>query len=163
MILLRCPKFPRCLTADAPNFDRGHSFAVLYLPLAAHGSLPTSARRWCNGFLLSLVGADDSVGPHVKRGGAVFVRRGGVLPRPYWEVSPSGAGVVSRFRARDTFGHGPKSVQKGRLNLRFKNPRTLFCIADLRPCTTRSQNIAIIVSHDASTFFLRRCRLPFQR
>ena len=44
MILLRCPKFLRCLTADAPNFDRGHSFASLLLPLAALGSLPTSSR-----------------------------------------------------------------------------------------------------------------------
>ena len=34
MTLLRCPKFLRCLTADAPNFDRGHSLS----------SLPTSAR-----------------------------------------------------------------------------------------------------------------------
>ena len=44
MILLRCPKFPRCLTADAPNFDRGHSLTSLHLPLAALSSLPTSAR-----------------------------------------------------------------------------------------------------------------------
>ncbi len=39
--LLRCPKFLRCLTADAGNFDRGHSFAALHPPLAARGSLPT--------------------------------------------------------------------------------------------------------------------------
>ena len=32
---------------------------------------------------IDVVGADDSVGPHVKRGGAAFVRRGGVLPRPF--------------------------------------------------------------------------------
>ena len=44
MILLRCPKFLRCLTADAPNFDRGHSLTSLYLPLAALGSLPTPRR-----------------------------------------------------------------------------------------------------------------------
>ena len=44
MILLRCPKFPRCLTADAGNFDRGHSLTSLPLPLAALSSLPTSAR-----------------------------------------------------------------------------------------------------------------------
>ena len=33
-----------------------------------------------------------------------------------------------KFRppGRDTFGRDPKSVQKGRLNLRFKNPPTLF-------------------------------------
>ncbi len=44
MALLRCPKFPRCLTADAGNFDRGHSLTSLYPPLAALRSLPTSAR-----------------------------------------------------------------------------------------------------------------------
>ncbi len=44
MVLLRCPKFLRCLTADAPNFDRGHSLISLLLPLAALDSLPTSAR-----------------------------------------------------------------------------------------------------------------------
>ena len=44
MTLLRCPKFLRCLTADAPNFDRGHSLTSLPLPLAALSSLPTSSR-----------------------------------------------------------------------------------------------------------------------
>ena len=44
MTLLRCPKFLRCLTADAGNFDRGHSLASLHPPPAALGSLPTSAR-----------------------------------------------------------------------------------------------------------------------
>ena len=45
MILLRCPKFLRCLTADAGNFDRSHSLTSHPLPLAALSSLPTSARR----------------------------------------------------------------------------------------------------------------------
>ena len=45
MSLLRCPKFLRCLTADAGNFDRGHSLTSLHLPLAALSSLPTTARR----------------------------------------------------------------------------------------------------------------------
>ena len=45
MILLQCPKFLRCLTADAGNFDHGHSLTSLPLPLAALSSLPTSARR----------------------------------------------------------------------------------------------------------------------
>lgn len=31
MTLLRCPKFPRCLMADALNFDRGHSLTSLPL------------------------------------------------------------------------------------------------------------------------------------
>ena len=45
MILLRYPKFLCCLTAAAPNFDRGHSLTSLPLPLAALSSLPTSSRR----------------------------------------------------------------------------------------------------------------------
>ena len=45
MSLLRCPKFPRCLTGDAGNFDRGHSLTLLPLPPAALGSLPTGAMR----------------------------------------------------------------------------------------------------------------------
>jgi len=45
MTLLRCPKFLRCLTADAGNFDRGHSLTSLHLPLAALGSLPTTSVR----------------------------------------------------------------------------------------------------------------------
>ena len=45
MTLLRCPKFLRCLTADAGNFDRGHSLTSLPLPLAALGSLPTTSLR----------------------------------------------------------------------------------------------------------------------
>ena len=45
MSLLRCPKFLRCLTADAGNFDRGHSLTSLPLPLAALGSLPTGELR----------------------------------------------------------------------------------------------------------------------
>ena len=44
MSLLRCPKFLRCLTADAGNFDRSHSLTSLPLPPAALSSLPTSAR-----------------------------------------------------------------------------------------------------------------------
>ena len=32
MTLLRCPKFPRCLTADARNFDRGHSLRPTVVP-----------------------------------------------------------------------------------------------------------------------------------
>ena len=43
MSLLRCPKFPRCLTGDAGNFDRGHSLTSLPLPPAALSSLPTGA------------------------------------------------------------------------------------------------------------------------
>ena len=52
MSLLRCPKFLRCLTADAGNFDRGHSLTSLLLPLAALGSLPTASVR--TGFAMTL-------------------------------------------------------------------------------------------------------------
>ena len=48
--------------------------------------------------------------------------------------------------ARDTFGLGSKSVQKSRLNLRFKNPPTLYRVFDLIPYTSRSQNTVIIVA-----------------
>ena len=45
----------------------------------------------------------------------------------------SPAGREFRPAGRDTFGRGPKSVQKGHLNLRFKNPPALFCVQD-RDC-----------------------------
>ena len=45
MTLLRCPKFLSCLTADAGNFDRGHSLTSLHPPPAALGSLPTTSLR----------------------------------------------------------------------------------------------------------------------
>ena len=32
MSLLRCPKFLRCLTADTPNLDRGHSLRPTVVP-----------------------------------------------------------------------------------------------------------------------------------
>ena len=72
MILLRCPKFLRCLTADAGNFDRGHSLTSLLLPLAALSSLPTSARlqnpkTYQGGPVRPQpVGADVHIGPPVK-------------------------------------------------------------------------------------------------
>ena len=65
MFLLRCPKFPRCLTADAGNFDRGHSLTSLFLPPAALSSLPTSARTGLAQISLSSVGADEPVRPPV--------------------------------------------------------------------------------------------------
>ena len=73
MALLRCPKFLRCLTAYAGNFDRGHSLTSLYPPLAALSSLPTSARPHCTlpaghagpALKKSLVGRDPCVPPHI--------------------------------------------------------------------------------------------------
>ena len=44
MALLRCPKFLRCLTAAAPNFDRSHSLLSLHPPPAALDSLPSPRR-----------------------------------------------------------------------------------------------------------------------
>ena len=76
MILLRCPKFLRCLTADAPNFDRGHSLTSLPLPLAALSSLPTSARTQA---LLATLRRGDPCGrppPHLLHP----IRRGRRLP-----------------------------------------------------------------------------------
>ena len=76
MILLRCPKFLRCLTADAGNFDRGHSLTSLPLPLAALSSLPTSARTQA---LLATLRRGDPCGrppPHLLHP----IRRGRRLP-----------------------------------------------------------------------------------
>ena len=73
MTLLRCPKFLRCLTADAGNFDRGHSLTSLPLPLAALGSLPTTSLRTGLGMtrkffrLLSLRGRSAPVAIRIPR------------------------------------------------------------------------------------------------
>ena len=86
MTLLRCPKFLRCLTADAGNFDRGHSLTSLPLPLAALGSLPTTSLRTGLGMtrkffrLLSLQGRSAPVAIRIPR------------PKPpclLWSVSDS--------------------------------------------------------------------------
>ena len=63
-----------------------------------------------------------------------------------------------RAPARDTFGRGPKSVQKGRLNLRFKNPRTLFRlrICGLLPRVHGTWSLSCCMTYRLS--FLRRCR-----
>ena len=80
MSLLRCPKFLRCLTADAGNFDRGHSLTSLLLPLAALGSLPTASVRtglamtwlFAWGAVVGPVRADRGVRPYaVTRAAAV--------------------------------------------------------------------------------------------
>ena len=44
MTLLRCPKFPRCLMADALNFDRGHSLTSLPLHFLS-GRMPGTFLR----------------------------------------------------------------------------------------------------------------------
>ena len=70
MALLRCPKFLRCLTAYAGNFDRGHSLTSLYPPLAALSSLPTSARPHCTlpaGHAGPALKKALQGGPHVSR------------------------------------------------------------------------------------------------
>ena len=41
---------------------------------------------------------------------------------------PAGRRGVSWPRPRGTFAHGGKSTQKRHLNLRFKNPPTLYCV-----------------------------------
>ena len=82
MTLLRCPKFLRCLTADAGNFDRGHSLTSLLLPLAALGSLPTASLRTG----LAMTGYKRCCGA------------GGVEPRPY--------GGVARGVGKESPSHG---------------------------------------------------------
>ena len=53
MILLRCPKFLRCLTADAGNFDRGHSLTSLLLATGSAQFAPhIGPNRACTNFLV---------------------------------------------------------------------------------------------------------------
>ena len=82
MSLLRCPKFPRCLTADAGNFDRGHSLTSLPLPLAALSSLPTASVR--TGLAMTLVFHGGAVcgGAHGPRPTRAFARIAGGQGRP---------------------------------------------------------------------------------
>ena len=91
MILLRCPKFLRCLTADAGNFDRGHSLTSLPLPLAALSSLPTSPR------LHAL---------HV------------TLPQGRPSQSPAPPRSLPRFRRGDPCGRPPISLLAKTVSLR---------------------------------------------
>ena len=74
------------------------------------------------------------------------------------EYSRSGARRSIRAPARDTFGPGPKSVQKGRLNLRFKNPPTLFIlqICTLLPRVCGAWFFSLRMTYRLS--ILRRCR-----
>ena len=91
MTLLRCPKFLRCLTADAENFDRGHSLTSLSLPPAALSSLPTSARptallAMCHCEASALTGCDNpspvSLAPLPKGGWHGEAVTGGYLTAP---------------------------------------------------------------------------------
>ena len=98
MVLLRCPKFPRCLTADAPNFDRGHSLTSLPLPLAALSSLPTSARTQA---LLATLRRGDPCGR--PRAGKSAKRRRWRMKQAGFEEVPRLAGTtvaVSRLARR---------------------------------------------------------------
>ena len=74
-------------------------------------------------------------------------------------------GLLGRFRApaRGTFGRCPKSTQKDNLKPRFQDFLRAMLCAGMVNFTTRSQNTVVIVSCDASTSLLRRCRSSFQR
>ncbi len=63
-------------------------------------------------------------------------------------------GDIPCLRARDTFGHCPKSVQKDSQKPRFLDFLHAVLITNLRPFTTRSQNTAVIVPYDASSVLL---------
>ena len=69
--------------------------------------------------------------------------------------------LVFRAPVRGTFGRCPKSTQKDNLNLRFKNPHTLFRVADLWPFTTRSRGIFDFAAYDVSTVPLAPLPLTF--
>ena len=58
---------------------------------------------------------------------------------------PPGRKDVSSLRGRGTFARSGKSTQKRCLNLRFKNPRTLFCVSY---CTDSS--FAVEIKMDAT-------------
>ena len=67
-------------------------------------------------------------------------------------------GDIPCLRARVTFGHCPKSDQKDSQKPRFLDFLHAVASANLPPFTTRSQDRVVIVTDDALTFFLRRCR-----
>ncbi len=88
MVLLRCPKFPRCLTADAGNFDRGHSLISLHPPPAALDLLPsprrsvlhcTPCKKPCHCEPVTDV---TGVAIRTPRENSQAIRRGRALPRP---------------------------------------------------------------------------------
>ena len=135
MTLLRCPKFLRCLTADAGNFDRGHSLTSLPLPPAALGSLPTTSVRTGLGMTgCKECGKRDDVGI----GPYGTVRRGGVLPRPRAtaRVAPTegykrcGAGPGGSSRRPTPTHHSPIGLRRGR---RPRRPCSLIYIGSPHP------------------------------
>ena len=71
----------------------------------------------------TVVGADNSV-------------------RPFWKIPC--------LRARVTFGRCSKSDQKNSQKPRFLDFLHAVLITNLRPCTTRSQNMAVFVAYDVS-------------
>ena len=58
--------------------------------------------------------------------------------------------LVFRAPARGTFGRCPKSTQKDNQKPRFLDFLHAVLITNLRPCTTRSQNMAVFVAYDVS-------------
>ena len=116
MSLLRCPKFLRCLTADAGNFDRGHSLTSLPLPPAARSSLPTASVRtdlamtaflhgvWC--VLLWCVGAGLCPARGRPRGSPLRVGCKGCGERGVGDAAPYGRIIADAVRRADV-GIGP--------------------------------------------------------
>ena len=62
--------------------------------------------------------------------------------RPFWKIPC--------LRARVTFGRCSKSDQKNSQKPRFLDFLHAVLITNLRPCTTRSQNMAVFVAYDVS-------------
>ncbi len=63
-------------------------------------------------------------------------------------------GDIPCLRARDTFGHCPKSVQKDSQKPRFLDFLHAVMITNLRPFTARSRDMAVFVVYDASSVLL---------
>ena len=116
MFLLRCPKFPRCLTADAENFDRGHSLTSLPLPPAALSSLPTASVR--TGFAMT----------RFFTRGAVQVRAGRCGHRPLRRVTRGAVQDRRADRGVRPYGSATRGAMGGRpqgspLRKRYKGGR----------------------------------------
>ena len=99
MVLLRRTKFPRCLTADAPNFDRGHSLLPTVVPADSRAlSCPPIGALPRNRLAASATGGAAAISPLHPPPAAlgslptsarlqallVTFRRGRCLHRPAW-------------------------------------------------------------------------------
>ena len=107
------------------------------------GRCPHRPARCCSGVLSPFRRAGC---PHPAAKYPVRHRQTGVgadnSVRPFWKIPC--------LRARVTFGRCSKSDQKNSQKPRFLDFLHAVLITNLRPCTTRSQNMAVFVAYDVS-------------